>query len=328
MRHAQLVAATAILGLLTASAPALAQSPAGLPSARPIVVVAPYEPGGPVDIEGRMYTKKAIELTGQQFIIEYKSGAATRIGVAFVAKAPADGHTLLITNASFTIFPVMYKNLPFDTIRDFAPVSRMSTKTNVFLAQPAFPARNFVEYLAYAKANPGKVNYGMLGSGSTGHLVGAWIESASNSRVTYIPYKGTGPLLLDLAAGRVDVSSAALIAALPYVKSGKLRALAVMTESRAKVLPDLPTIAEQGIPGFTYLNWTGFFAPRGTPAATVNWLNEVFARVARAPDIISTAETHGNVMVGSTPAQFAQLILEETARWQKLADDKGIKLEE
>lgn len=319
--------ATALALCLPASATAQS-APGAFSTSRPVVAIAPYEPGGPIDIEGRMYTKKANELTGQQFVLEYKTGAGTRIGVGYVAKAPADGHTLLITNASFTVFPALYKDLPFDTIRDFAPVAHMSIKTNVLLARPSFPAKTFTEYVAHARANPGKVNYGMLGSGSTSHMVGAWLATASNTKVTFIPYKGTGPSLLDMVAGRLDVTSAALIAALPFIKSGKLRPLAVMTGTRSKVLPDLPTIAEQGIPDFSYLNWTGFFAPRATPAATIARLNDIFNKVAAAPDIVEAADKQGNVMVGGTPEQFAQIVSTETARWQKLARDNDIKAEE
>lgn len=328
MRHLHTVVSVASVAGLSLSLPAtsLAQSaPGAFSTSRPVVAIAPYEPGGPIDIEGRMYTRKANELTGQQYVLEYKTGAGTRIGVGYVAKAPADGHTLLITNASFTVFPALYKDLPFDTIKDFAPVAHMSTKTNVLLSRPSFPAKNFAEYVAYARANPGKVNYGMLGSGSTSHMVGAWLASASNTKVTFIPYKGTGPTLVDLVAGRLDVSSSALIASLSYIKSGKLRPLAVMTGTRSKVLPDLPTIAEQGIPEFSYLNWTGFFAPRATPAATVARLNEIFNKVAHSPDIVHLAETQGNLMVGGPTEPFAKLISVETARWQKLALDNGIK---
>ena len=295
---------------------------------KPVTVVAPYEPGGPIDTEARVYTKKLNEFMPQPFVIEYKTGAGTRIGVNYVAKSAPDGHTLLITTASFTIFPVLFKNLPFDTIKDFAPVSQMTQQTTAFVVRPSFPAKNFAEYIAYARANPGKVNYGMLGAGSTGHLVGAWLESSSNTKVTYVPYKGTAPELVDVVAERLDVATAALVTALPFIKSGKMRALAVMNDSRSRLLPDVPTVSEQGLPGFAYTNWTGVFAPRATPVAIVNKLGEALARVAKSPDVIAGADAHGNVMMGSTPAQFSNVVVTETARWQKLVKDAGIKMEE
>lgn len=326
MLYPRLISSMAAIALFI-PLPAIAQSAADAFASKPVVVIAPYEPGGPIDIEGRMYTKKASELTGQQFILDYKTGAATRIGAAYVAKSVADGHTLLINNTSFTALPVLFKNMPFDLIKDFAPVSHMSTKATMLLASPSFPATNFAELVAYAKANPGKVNFGTLGAGSTAHLIGAWIEVAANIKVTFIPYKGTGPQLLDMAAGRVDVAQGALIASLPFIKSGKLRALAVM-DTRTRVLPDVPAISEQGIPGFSYKNWTGFFAPRATPGGTVARLSEIFANVAKAPDIVTAAEAQGNMMIGSSPSQFAQLVIEDTTRWQKLAQNMGIVLEE
>ena len=221
----------------------LAQAASFSPS-RPVVVIAPYEPGGPVDIEGRLYTKKATELTGQNFIMEYKTGAATRIGVGYVARAAADGHTVLITNSSFTVFPALYKDLPFDTLKDFAPVSQMSIKTNVIVVRSSFPARNFAEYVAYARANPGVVNFAMLGSGSTPHMVVAWLSTVTNTKVTLVPYKGGGPAMVDVVAGRVDAYIPALVAGMPYIKSGKVRPIGVLTGSRSRLLPDLPTIAE------------------------------------------------------------------------------------
>ena len=305
----------------------LAQAGSFSPS-RPVVVIAPYEPGGPVDIEGRLYTKKATELTGQNFIMEYKTGAATRIGVGYVARAPADGHTLLITNSSFTVFPALYKDLPFDTLKDFAPVSQMSIKTNVIVVRSSFPAKNLTEYVAYARANPGVINFAILGSGSTPHLVAAWLGNLTNTRVTLVPYKGGGPAMVDVVAGRVDAYIPALIAGMPYIKSGKVRPIGVLTGTRSKLFPDLPTIAEQGAPGLEWLNWTGFLAPRAVPAATVARLNEIFNRVAQAPDIVSLADTQGNVMVGGPSEPFSKLIATETARWQKLVQDNNIQPEE
>ena len=306
---------------------ALAQAPAFSPS-RPVVVIAPYEPGGPVDIEGRMYTKKATELTGQNFIMEYKTGAATRIGVGYVARAVPDGHTLLITNSSFTVFPALYKDLPFDTLKDFAPVSQMSIKTNVLVVRASFPAKNFAEYIAYARANPGKSTFAILGSGSTPHLVAAWMGNLTNTRVTLIPYKGGGPAMVDVVAGRVDAYIPALIAGMPHIKSGKVRPLGVITGQRSRLLPDLPTIAAQGAPGLEWLNWTGFLAPRAVPAATLARLNDIFDKVAKAPDIISTSEAQGNVTVGGPSEPFAKLIASEAARWQKLVQDNNIKAED
>jgi tripartite-type tricarboxylate transporter receptor subunit TctC len=248
--------------------------------------------------------------------------------VGYVARAVPDGHTILITNASFTVFPALYRDLPFDTLKDFTPVSQMSIKTNVIAVRASFPAKNFAEYVAYARANPGKVNFAMLGSGSTTHMVVAWLSSVTNTKVTLVPYKGGGPAMLDVVAGRVDAYTPALIAGMPYIKSGKVRPIGVLTGTRSKLLPDLPTIAEQGAPGLEWLNWTGFLVPRAVPAATVARLNDIFDKVAHAPDVVALADTQGNVMVGGPSEPFAKLIATETVRWRKLAQDNNIQPEE
>jgi tripartite-type tricarboxylate transporter receptor subunit TctC len=327
MQHKGTLAMIAGLALAT-SGPALAQ-PAKTPfSGKPVTVIAPYDPGGPIDIEARIFTRKSNELTSQQYIIEYKPGAATRIGVAYVAKAAPDGHTLLFTTGGFAILPVVFKNLAFDSIKDFAPVAQMSQQFTVFIVRPSFPAKNFAEYLTYAKANPGKVSYGMLGSGSSGHLAGAWLEGATNTKVNFIPYKGTGPAMLDVTAERLDVLTAGLIAAMPHIKSGKMRPLAVMNALRSKLLPDVPTIAEQGVPSYGYTNWTGFFAPRATPTAAIARHAEDFGAVARSRDVIDTLEAQGSVPIGNTPAQFSQALATDIARWHKIVQDNGIKVED
>ncbi len=328
MKHRGSIVAASVTALaLCLPATVLGQA-ASFSSSRSVVVIAPYEPGGPVDIEGRMYTKKATELTGQQFVLDYKTGAGTRIGVGYVAKAPADGHTVLITNSSFAGLPVFNKELSFDIVKDFAPVAHMSVKHSILLVRGSFPAGNFVEYVAYARANPGKVNWAMLGSGGTGHLNALWLGTLTRTAPTYIAYKGTGPVLVDMAAGRVDITSTAMSAALAHIKSGKMRAVAILGNVRAKPLPDVATLAEQGVPEFVYLNWTGFFAPRAIPAATLASLNEIFNKVAKSADIVATAEAYGNMMIGGKPQEFGEMVYAESARLKKLAQDYGIKPEE
>ena len=204
----------------------------------------------------------------------------------------------------------------------------MSERTSVLQVPVSFPARTFAEYIAYARANPGRINYGTTGTGSITHLAGAWLHGVTNSSVTFIPFKGTGPLLLELVAGRVDVASGTLIVALPLIKTGKVRPLAILNDKRARLLPDVPTVAEQGIPGYNYSNWVGFLAPGGTPAVIVNKLGDGFARVAKIPEVIAALEADGSTAVGSSPAQFRQQIATETARWQKIVDDNKITLQE
>lgn len=302
-----------------------AQGTDSFPS-KPVVVVAGLAPGGPVDLEARVYTNKLTALMGQTFVLDFKGGAAGTIGAGYVAKARPDGYTLLVVSASFTIFPSVYDDLPFDVIKDFAPVSVVSQRTSVLLVNPAFPARNLVEYLGYAKANPGRINYGTTGAGSGSHLAGAWLHTAANSKVTFVHYKGIAQALQEVVAGRIDVSSGTMVLALPLIKSGKAKPVVILNDQRNKLMPDLPTVAEQGIPDFNFSNWLGFLAPAATPVAVVNKLGEGLATAARAPEVIAALEAGGSVAVGGTPAQFRQLVATEVARWRNVIKTSGIKL--
>ncbi len=313
--------------LLAASAGVVSAQVADYPS-RPVTVIVPTAPGGPVDFEARLHTGKLSGFLGQPFVLDYKAGAGTTLAAGFVAKAKPDGYTLSVFGGSFTIFPALYKNLAFDTLKDIVPISLMSKRTTVLLAHPAFRPTTFSQYLEYAKANPGKINYGTLEPGSGSHLAGAWLHSASNTKATFVPYKGAGPAMTDLVAGRIDVMSTALITAMPLVKAGKVRILAIMNQERSTVLPALATISEQGVPGYNYSAWFGFGAPAGIPAALVDKLHQGLVKVAKSQDVIATLEADGGIVLGSTPAEFRNLIASETALWKKIVQDNGIKLEE
>ncbi len=312
----------------TALAQSGAQNPADSYPSRPVTVVAAIAAGGGIDIEARQYLNKLTPMMGQNFLLDFKPGAAGTIGANFVAKARPDGYTLHVVAGGFTVFPAFYKDLSFDVVRDFAPISQMSERTSVLQVANGFPAKTFPEFVAYAKANPGKVNYGTTGAGSITHLSGAWLADVAGIKLTFIHYKGTGPLLLELMAGRLDVGSGILSAALPYVNAGKTRAIAMMNNKRSRQLPSLPTVEEQGVPGFNYVNWMGFLAPAATPAVIVNKLSDNLAKVARLPDIVATLEKDGSIAVGNTPAQFRTLIVSEAARWKKIVDETGIRLDE
>ena len=295
---------------------------------KPTTIIVSFAPGGSADAEARLYAANILALFKLAFLVDYKPGAGTTLGTAFVAKSKPDGYTLLEITGSFTVIPALYKDLPFDTTRDFAAVSLMSRQTYVLVASPSFPARSFKEYVTFAKANPGKINFATTGVGGVSHLAGAWLHSATNTQATFVPYKGIAPLMLDLAAGRADVGTAVLLAALPLVKAGKVRALALMGDKRSDLLPGLATIAEQGLADYDYSGWTGFVAPGATPEAIVRKLSDGFSRVAKLPDVVAKLASEGGLAVGSTPEQLRQLITMETVRWRKLVNDTGIKLEE
>lgn len=306
--------------LLAAVPAAMAQT---FPS-KPVTIVLGVAAGGPTDIEARLYAKKMTELMGQTFVLDYKVGAGGSIAAAHVAKSPPDGHTLLVMAGSFTVLPVVFKTLPFDVIKDFSPISLMSEKPQILLANPSFPVKNFPEFIAHARANPGKVNVGITNQGGINHLMNVWMHTLTGTQVTYVPYNGEGPLLPDLLSGRLDVAAIGIGTAIRLAKSGKVRALGTSMTTRPKVWPDLPTIAEQGVPQFNYTSWVGMGAPAGTPAAVINRLSENFVKTAKAPEVIAPLEADGWVLVGTGPAPLRQLIVTETERWMKLVKDNNI----
>lgn len=319
-----------IFGFCLTQMPGVSQAQStsdGYPS-KPVSLIIAFAPGGPVDREFRLYAPKLSAIMGQSFVTDFKAGAAGSIGAAYVARARPDGYTLLVLTTSVTGAAALYKDLSYDTVRDFAPISLINKRVPLMVAYPGFGPRDFKEYLAYARANPGKVNIGNSGAGGSGHLASAWMHNLAKVDVTFIHYKGAGPQLVDLIAGRVDVAVMAVLASLPLIKSGKVRPLVIMDDKRSSSLPDLPTAAEQGLTGFSYSNWLGLAAPGATPSAIVNKLSEAMARVVKMPDVAGPLEAEGIVMVGSTPAQLKQVMVTEVERWRKVVQDNRISLDE
>ena len=295
--------------------------------AKPVTIVIPIASGGPTDFEIRLYAKKMTELMGKPFLIDFKVGGGSVLGTAFVAKSPADGYTLLVIAGNFTVLPAVQKDLPFNTLKDFAPISLMSEKPQIFLVNPSFPAKNFTEYLAYARANPGKLNIGATSQGGINHLMQVWLHTLANAKVTYVPYKAQVQLMADLLGGRLDGGAIALNEAMSLAKAGKVRALGTSASAPPKVWPEITPIKEQGVSHFDYMSWVGIGGPAGIPAPVINKLADNFAKTARAPEVVTPLEADGWVLVGSTPAQFRQLIVTQTERWKKLVDDNGITAE-
>lgn len=320
----RIFAAVAGMGLFLGSAIVLAQADS-FPT-KPIMVVVPFPPGGTSDQEARLHTAKMIENTRWTIVIEYKLGAGATVGVGYVAKAAPDGYTLLSGTSSFVAAPAVYKSITYDPIRDFAPVVLMNKRASLFVVHSSVPARTFGEYVAYVKANPGKVNVGTSGLGSAPHLGGALLHDMINAEVAYVHYKGSSQMNIDLAAGRIQ-SNIGLLAILPLVKTGKIRVLGVTSVIRSKLMPDIPTIAEQGVPGFEYAGWSGYVVPARTPDSIVRKLNAEFVKVARSPEIIDKIVQDNGNAVGSTPEEFRQFLAEEVARWQRVAKNTGIELD-
>jgi tripartite-type tricarboxylate transporter receptor subunit TctC len=309
--------------------PGPAQAQADDYPAKPVQMIIGFTPGGSTDLEARLYSDHLGEQLKRPFIMDYRPGAGGTIANGYVAKAVPDGYTLLPTTSSFMITPAFYDKLPYDTPGDFAPISQLSSRATVILVHRSFPAKSLSEYIAYAKANPEKVNWGTVGAGGVTHLAGALLHNITDSKVTFVHYKGSAPLFADMVAGRLDVSVTTFATAGPFLKSGKLRPLAVTSAVRSKAFPDLPTAAEQGAPGYDFSSvlGMGLVAPRGTPAPIVNKLNAELVKIVRNPAVTSKLEGDGTVMVGNTPEQFRQSLAAEVARWKKVVSEAGIKLQ-
>ncbi len=325
MKHSTLFPIFAATALLSGGALAQ-QSAADYPS-RPVTIILPYVPGGTTDIEARLYNEKLQASLKQPFLVDFKPGAGTTIGAAFVMKSNPDGYTLLMNTASFTVAPALYGDRsPYDPIKDFAPVSITTMTPNFILVNNNLPVKTLKEYIAYVRANPNKVNFGTSGIGGINHLAGAWMHGLIGAKVTYIHYKGGNDTLRTLVSGETDAAFAPPLTALPYVKSGKIKALAVTTGERARILPDYAPAIDD-IPGYEWSQWVGVFAPAKTPPAIVAKLGVEFGKAAKQPDVIAKLE-QGKMVVGSTPDELRKLVAREVPAWKKLVVETGAKIDE
>ena len=294
---------------------------------RPITLVVPTTAGGASDLEARMYARVIQANTGQQFLVESKAGGGGRVGYVHVARAAPDGLTLLMMTSSFTAAPALIKKLDYDPIKDFEPVTLMGKRKTVLFARANFPANNITEYIAYAKANPGKINFGTAGLGNMTHLAGAWMHIATISKATFVHYKGIA-MYPDMLADRVDVAmDTATGAGIPLFKAGKLKILGVSSLTRAPQLPNVPTIAEQiNMPDFEYPSWLGVAAPGKTPQNIMARLNTEFVKVTKNPEVIKKTLEDGGELIGNSAEDFRKIVASEIARWPKIVKEIGFEL--
>ena len=312
-------------GLLTAAfaAPALAQSY----PAKPVRIVVPYPPGGPNDIVARTVGQKLSEQLGQPVIVDNKPGASGNIGAESVAKSPADGYTLLLLTTGHTINPSLYPKLGYDLEKDLAPVTQLTAGPMVVVANPSLPAKNIKELISLAKAKPGSLNFGSAGNGSSTHLAPELFSSMAGIKMNHIPYKGSAPALTDLMAGQIQVAFDFMISAMPHVKSGKIKALAVTSTTRSPAAPDLPTVAESGVPGFEVIGWNGLVVPARTPKDAVAKLNAELKKALDQPDTKERFAAQGFSATWTTPEKFGAYIESEHAKWAKVVKDSGAKID-
>ncbi len=312
--------------LAVASSLAYAQS-AVYPN-KPVRWVVPFPPGGSADIMGRMIGQDLAKTLGQQVVIENRAGASAIVGSEYVAKSPADGYTLLQANVSqMTIHPSLYPRLPYDPLKDFAPVTVLGIVTSVMVTTPSLPVASVRDLVALAKKRPGQLNFTSSGAGSSTHLTGELLKQRAGIAMTHINYKGSGPALTDVMAGFVEIMFENLPSALPFINANKLKVLAVTGKDRSPVLKSAPTLAESGFPGFDMVSWQALVAPAGTPRAVVDRLNAEVAKVLKTPEMKEKMTGLGTDVVANSPEQFAQYLREETAKWSKIVKDAGIKLE-
>jgi tripartite-type tricarboxylate transporter receptor subunit TctC len=293
---------------------------------RPVRIIIGFPPGGGLDITARLIGQWLSERLGQPFVIENRPGAATNIATEYVVTAAPDGYTLLVFASPAAINATLFKNLKFNFIRDIAPVAGIMRVPSAMVVHPSVPAKSVPEFLAYAKANPGKINMGSAGNGSTSHVFGELFKMMAGVDMVHIQYRGNGPALIDLLAGQVQVGFDTMPASIEYIRAGKLRALAVTTATRSEVLPDVPTVGEF-VPGYEASTWYGIGAPKATPAEIIDKLNkEINAGLADPKMRARLADLGGTALAGS-PADFAKLIADETEKWAKVVKFAGIKAE-
>ena len=320
----------ALATLATAAAAALlplAANAQAYPS-KPITIIVPFSAGGTTDILARVVGQALTAELGQSVIIDNRAGAGGNIGGQLAARSQADGYTLFMgTVGTHAINESLYKKMPFDPIKDFAPLSRVANVPNLLVAHPSQPFKTVPEMIAYAKANPGKINFGSSGSGSSIHLSGELFKSMAKVDMVHIPYKGSAPAVNDLLGNQIAIMFDNMPSAIQHVRAGKLHAIAVTTAKRSPELPNVPTSAEAGVPGYEATSWFGLFAPAATPAPIVAKLNKAIVKVLGQADVKQKIADQGGEIVAETPAQFAAFIKAETVKWGKVVKDSGASVD-
>jgi tripartite-type tricarboxylate transporter receptor subunit TctC len=311
------VAAAALFGAVTANAQAY--------PTQPIRIVIGFPPGGAIDTIARVMAPRMAADLGQPVLVDNRAGAGGVVGMQAVARAAADGYTVVMgTMGNFSITPALVKDLPYNVFKDFAPVSQVAAASFVLYANPRLPVKNVAELVAYAKANPQKVNFSSSGNGGLPHMAGEMFNAVAGTKMTHVAYKGSAPSLNDVVGGQVELTFESVAIGMPQVKAGRLKALATTGTQRLGALPDVPTVAET-LPGFNVKNWFGIAAPAGTPPERIVRLQKSIAYALRQPEVAAALAGLGVDPVGDTPVQFGAYIRTETDRWQKLIAENGIK---
>lgn len=320
-----LIRVTFILSAGVASAQAQSVQPA-FPS-KPVRFIVGQAPGGATDLIARLLTGKMSEALGQSMIVDNRTGAAGSIGAALVAKSAPDGYTLLLVSSSYSINPSLYKSLPFDPLKDLAPVILLAESPFLLVVHPSLPVRSVIELVNLARSRPDMLNYASGGTGSSGHLAGELFKGAAGIKLAHVPYKGAGPALADTIGGQTQLIFASMISSLQHVRSGRLRALAVTSVKRSSAMPDLPTVAEAGVRNYSTTSWYGVLAPAGTGASIIHRLNTELQKSVMHPDIRQKLLADGAEPAGGPPEVFQKHLITEIAKWQRVVKSAGVQLE-
>lgn len=286
--------------------------------AKPIRIVVGFAAGGPTDVAARVVGQKFTEKFGQQVIVDVRAGAGGNIAAEIVAKSPPDGYTLLLPAFAHAVNPSLFKKLPYDAVKDFAPVAMVASAANILATHPSVPAHSIQELISLAKTKPGQLTYGSAGNGSASHLAGELINMMAGIKLTHVPYKGSAPASTDLIGGQISIAFPGVAIALPHTRAGRLRSLAITSLRRSKIMPEVPTMSEAGLKGFEVISWYGLLAPAGTPREIVQRLNAEVIRSMRDPDAIERLDSFGAEPMENTPEEFGAFIAAEVAKWARV----------
>jgi tripartite-type tricarboxylate transporter receptor subunit TctC len=291
---------------------------------KPVRMIVPFVPGGNTDIIGRVFAPKLSEILGQQIVVENRGGAGSTIGTELVARAAPDGYTILMVSAAHTINPAMIKKLPYDSVKDFAPVSIIADVPTAFVVHPSLPAKTVKEFIAIARARPGEINYSTAGRGTVGHLAAELLSSTAKIKLVHVPYKGTGQSMVDLVAGHVQMQLSSMPAAIQHVRTGRLRMIAQTGKQRSGAAPEVPTMEQSGLPGFVVSSGFGMLAPAGTPRPIIDRIHSALVKALNDPKVKENLAGQGAEVVASTPEEYDRFNRTEIAKWIKVAGEAGI----